>query len=49
MSGKEKGSMDTYTVPDAPFSPGDEADFGGSWKEQPGDLSRPDPVRVHYT
>ena len=44
MSGKEKGSMETYTVPDAPFRPGDDADFGGSWKEQPGDLSRPDPV-----
>ena len=44
MSGKEKGSLDAYTVPTAPFRPGDEADFGGSWKEQPGDLSRPDPV-----
>ena len=44
MSGKDSGSMETYTVPDAPFRPGDEADFGGTWKEQPGDLSRPDPV-----
>ena len=35
MSGKEKGSLDAYTVPTAPFRPGDEADFGGSWKEQP--------------
>ena len=39
-----KGTMEPYTVPTAPFRPGDEADFGGSWKEQPGDLSRPDPV-----
>lgn len=39
-----KGTMKPYTVPTAPFRPGDEADFGGSWKEQPGDLSRPDPV-----
>jgi len=39
-----KGTMEPYTVPTAPFRPGDEADFGGPWKEQPGDLSRPDPV-----
>jgi 2-oxoisovalerate dehydrogenase E1 component alpha subunit len=39
-----KGTMEPYTVPTAPFRPGDEADFGGSWKEQPGDLSRPDPA-----
>ena len=44
MSGKKKGSMETYTVPDAPFRPGDEADFGGKFKEQPGDLNRPDPT-----
>ena len=44
MSGEKEGKVDTYTVPTAPFRPGDESDFGGPWVEQPGDLSRPDPV-----
>lgn len=44
MTEGEKGSLEPYTVPTAPFRPGDESDFGGPWVEQPGDLSRPDPV-----
>ena len=44
MAENTGGSIEGYTVPTAPFRPGDEADFGGSWKEQPGDLNRPDPV-----
>ncbi len=44
MTEGEKGSLEPYTVPTAPFRPGDESDFGGTWVEQPGDLSRPDPV-----
>ena len=48
MSSKNTNSMQTYTVPDAPFRPGDDADFGDKWAEQPGDLSRPDPINsVH--
>ena len=44
MTEGEKGSLEPYTVPTAPFRPGDESDFGGPWVEQPGDLNRPDPV-----
>ena len=42
--GERKGVNGDIYRTDAPFRPGDDADFGGSWKEQPGDLSRPDPV-----
>ena len=44
MTEGDKGSLEPYNVPTAPFRPGDESDFGGPWIEQPGDLSRPDPV-----
>ena len=44
MSEKASTTGEPYTVPSAPFRPGDEADFGGSWKEQPSDLNRPDPI-----
>ena len=44
MSDKDKSEMETYVVPDAPFRPGDTADFGGKWEEKPGDLNRPDPI-----
>jgi 2-oxoisovalerate dehydrogenase E1 component alpha subunit len=33
-----------YTIGSAPFRPGDDANFGGSFKEKPEDLSRPDPA-----
>ena len=33
-----------YTIGVPPFRPGEEADFGGAFKEQPGDLWRPDPA-----
>ena len=33
-----------YTIGIPPFRPGEDADFGGAFKEQPGDLWRPDPV-----
>ena len=33
MAENTGGSIEGYTVPTAPFRPGDEADFGGSWKE----------------
>ena len=44
MTEGDKGSLEPYNVPTAPFRPGDKSDFGGPWVEQPGDLSRPDPV-----
>tara|TARA_B100001996_G_scaffold43860_2_gene31688 strand:+ start:2159 stop:3400 length:1242 start_codon:yes stop_codon:yes gene_type:complete len=44
MSEKVSTTGEPYKVPSAPFRPGDEADFGGSWKEQPSDLNRPDPI-----
>ena len=31
-----------YTIGIPPFRPGDKADFGGGFAEQPGDLNRPD-------
>ena len=33
-----------YTIGVPPFRPGEEVDFGGAFKEQPGDLWRPDPA-----
>ena len=33
-----------YTIGMPPFRPGEEADFGNKFKEQPGDLWRPDPA-----
>ena len=44
MSENKGRTMENYTIPDAPFRPGDKADFGQKWKEQPSDLDRPDPV-----
>jgi 2-oxoisovalerate dehydrogenase E1 component alpha subunit len=44
MSGRKTATTTPYTIPTAPFRPGDKADFGGPWKEKPGDLNRPDPV-----
>lgn len=44
MSENKGRTMENYTIPDAPFRPGDKADFGQKWEEQPGDLDRPDPV-----
>ena len=37
-----QATIEPYAVPTAPFRPGDTADFGGPWIEQPGDLNRPD-------
>ena len=35
-----------YTIGMPPFRPGEEADFGNKFKEQPGDLWRPDPAKA---
>ena len=35
-----------YTIGVAPFRPGDESSFGGSFTEKPEDLNRPDPINV---
>ena len=45
MPSRNTATESPFTVGEAPFRPGDEADFGGPWKEQPGDLWRPDPVQ----
>ena len=44
MSEREIATNTPYTVATAPFRPGDDADFGGVWKEKPEDLTMPDPV-----
>ena len=37
MSDRKTAVTTPYTIGTAPFRPGDEADFGGKFKEQPGD------------
>ena len=44
MSDDGSPELSPYTVPTAPFRPGDKADFGGVWKEKPEDLGMPDPA-----
>ena len=34
-----------YTIGVAPFRPGDESSFGGTFAEKPEDLNRPDPAK----
>ena len=46
MSDRKTAVTTPYTIGTAPFRPGEEADFGGKFKEQPGDLNRPDPYQV---
>ncbi len=43
-SKKDNGKI---SVPDAPFRPGDEVDFG-SWPWKPGDHPMPDPISTNY-
>ena len=45
MSDRKTAVTTPYTIGTAPFRPGEEADFGGKFKEQPGDLNRPDPTK----
>ena len=44
MTERVTATTTPYTIGRPPFRPGDEADFGGKFKEQPGDLNRPDPL-----
>ena len=43
MTERVTATTTPYTIGRPPFRPGEEADFGGKFKEQPGDLNRPDP------
>ena len=45
MSDRKTAVTTPYVIGTAPFRPGEEADFGGKFKQQPGDLSRPDPAK----
>ena len=44
MTGRRTATTAPYTIGIPPFRPGEKADFGGSFKEQPEDLNRPDPA-----
>ncbi|MFL2948797.1 MAG: thiamine pyrophosphate-dependent enzyme, partial [Candidatus Poseidoniaceae archaeon] len=44
MTERVTATTTPYTIGRPPFRPGDEADFGGKFTEQPGDLNRPDPL-----
>ena len=44
MSDRKTAVTSPYVIGTAPFRPGDEADFGGKFTEQPNDLNRPDPA-----
>ena len=46
MSDRKTAVTSPYVIGTAPFRPGDEADFGGKFTEQPNDLNRPDPTSV---
>ena len=41
MTERVTATTKPYTIGRPPFRPGDDADFGGKFTEQPGDLSRP--------
>ena len=43
MTERRTATTAPYTIGTPPFRPGESADFGGSFKEQPEDLNRPDP------
>jgi hypothetical protein len=45
MTERVTATTKPYTIGRPPFRPGDDADFGGKFTQQPGDLSRPDPVK----
>ena len=45
MSDRKTAVTSPYVIGTAPFRPGDEADFGGKFAEQPNDLNRPDPTK----
>ena len=45
MSDRKTAVTSPYVIGTAPFRPGDEADFGGKFTEQPNDLNRPDPTK----
>ena len=44
MTERRTATTAPYTIGIPPFRPGEKADFGGSFKEQPEDLNRPDPA-----
>ena len=44
MTERSTVTTSPYTIGVAPFRPGDEPSFGGTFTEQPGDLNRPDPA-----
>ena len=45
MTERVTATTTPYTIGRPPFRPGDDADFGGKFAEQPGDLNRPDPAK----
>ena len=45
MTGRKTAVTTPYTIGVPPFRPGEKADFGGKFKEQPEDLPRPDPAK----
>ena len=44
MTERVTATTKPYTIGRPPFRPGEDADFGGKFTEQPGDLHRPDPI-----
>ena len=47
MTERVTATTTPYTIGRPPFRPGDDADFGGKFTEQPGDLNRPDPAKCN--
>ncbi len=45
MTERVTATTKPYTIGRPPFRPGEDADFGGKFTEQPGDLNRPDPAK----
>ena len=45
MTERKTAVTSPYVIGTAPFRPGDDADFGGKFHEQPEDLNRPDPAK----
>ena len=47
MTERRTATTAPYTIGTPPFRPGEAADFGGSFKEQPEDLNRPESNNVY--